>query len=88
MGTKIGRIYGKGAPFKGAPQRFEGAVAINRPPWIRHCYYHRRLLPPHMHDCNKVSERNFTRVCEYRYRAPSFSGTWRSVQSLFVQYSQ
>jgi len=24
MGTKKGRIYGKGAPFKGAPQRFVG----------------------------------------------------------------
>jgi len=24
MGTKNGSIYGKGAPFKGAPQRFGG----------------------------------------------------------------
>jgi len=24
MGTKQERIYGKGAPFKGAPQRFPG----------------------------------------------------------------
>jgi len=24
MGTKKGRIYGKGAPFKGVPQRFGG----------------------------------------------------------------
>jgi len=24
MGTKKGRIYGKGAPFKGAPQKFWG----------------------------------------------------------------
>jgi len=37
MGTKKGRIYGKGAPFKGAPQRFGGTVAPNCPPWIRHC---------------------------------------------------
>jgi len=29
---KKGRIYGKGAPFKGAPQRFGGVVAPNRPP--------------------------------------------------------
>jgi len=37
MGTKKGRIYNKGAPFKGAPQRFGGAVAPNcPPPSIRH----------------------------------------------------
>jgi len=29
MGTKKGRIYGKGAPFKGAPQSFGGEVASN-----------------------------------------------------------
>jgi len=32
MGTKKGSIYGKGAPFKGAPQRFRGAVAPSCPP--------------------------------------------------------
>jgi len=32
MGTKKGCIYGKGAPFKGAPQTFGGAVAPNCPP--------------------------------------------------------
>jgi len=32
MGTKKGRIYDKGAPFKGAPQRFRRAVAPNCPP--------------------------------------------------------
>jgi len=32
MGTKKGRIYGKGAPFKGVPQTFEGEVAPNCPP--------------------------------------------------------
>jgi len=31
MGTKVGRIYGKGAPFKGAPQRFGEAVAPKCP---------------------------------------------------------
>jgi len=31
MGTKKGRIYGKGAPFKGAPQTFRGAVAQTAP---------------------------------------------------------
>jgi len=31
MGTKKGRIYGKGAPFKGAPQRFGGEVAPDFP---------------------------------------------------------
>jgi len=36
MGTKKGRIYGKGAPFKGVPQRFGVAVAPNGPPRIRH----------------------------------------------------
>jgi len=37
MGTKTGRIYGKEAPFKGAPQTFGGAVAPNcTSPWIRH----------------------------------------------------
>jgi len=32
MATKKGRIYGKGVPLKGAPQRFGGAVAPNCPP--------------------------------------------------------
>ena len=32
MVAKKVRIYGKSAPFKGAPQRFEGAVAPNSPP--------------------------------------------------------
>jgi len=32
MGTKKGRFYGKGVPFKGAPQTFRGAVAPNFPP--------------------------------------------------------
>jgi len=32
MGTKKGPIYGKGAPFKGAPQAFGGTVASNCPP--------------------------------------------------------
>jgi len=33
MGTKKGRIYGKGAPFKGEPQKFGGEVVQNcRPP--------------------------------------------------------
>ena len=36
MGTKKGRIYGKGASFKGAPQTFGGSVAPHCPPWIRH----------------------------------------------------
>jgi len=36
MGTKEGRIYGKGAPFKGAPQRFGGQLPQTAPPWIRH----------------------------------------------------
>jgi len=31
MGTKIGRIQGKGAPFDGMPQTFEGEVAPNSP---------------------------------------------------------
>jgi len=31
MGTKKGRIYGKGAPLKGAPQLFGGAVAQTAP---------------------------------------------------------
>jgi len=31
MGTKKERIYGKGAPFKGAPQRFGREVASNCP---------------------------------------------------------
>jgi len=31
MGTKKGRIYGKGTPLKGPPQRFGGAVAPNCP---------------------------------------------------------
>jgi len=31
MGTKNGRIYGKEAPFKGAPQAVGGAVAPNCP---------------------------------------------------------
>jgi len=37
MGTKKMRIYGKGAPFKGAPQRFAGDSCPKLPPpWIRH----------------------------------------------------
>jgi len=36
MGTKKGRTCGKGAPFKGAPQRFGWAVAPNCPASIRH----------------------------------------------------
>jgi len=31
MGAKKGRKYGKGAPFKGAPQTFREAVATNCP---------------------------------------------------------
>jgi len=31
MGTKKGRIYGKGAPFKGAPQRFGGQLPQTAP---------------------------------------------------------
>ena len=41
MGTKKGRIYNKGAPFKEAPQRFRwGAVAPSCPPWITHWFQH------------------------------------------------
>jgi len=37
VGTKKERIYGKGAPFKEAPQAFGGEVAPNcPPPWIHH----------------------------------------------------
>jgi len=36
MGTKKGRICGKGAPFKGAPQRLGGSCPTLPPPWIRH----------------------------------------------------
>jgi len=32
MGTKIGHIYGKGAPFKGAPERLEGQLPQTAPP--------------------------------------------------------
>jgi len=32
MGTKKGRIYGKGAPFKGSPQEFGGRSCPKRPP--------------------------------------------------------
>jgi len=32
MGTKKERIYGQGAPFKGVPQRFGGAVALTALP--------------------------------------------------------
>jgi len=32
MGTKKGRIYGKGAPFKGAPQRFGAQLPQTAPP--------------------------------------------------------
>jgi len=38
MGTKKGRIYGKGAPFKGAPQAFGGQLPQTAPPLD---------LPPH-----------------------------------------
>jgi len=31
MGTKKGRLHGKSAPFKGAPQMFGGAVAQTTP---------------------------------------------------------
>ena len=31
MGTKKGRIYGKGSPFKGAPQRFGGGSCPKLP---------------------------------------------------------
>ena len=36
MGTKKGRIYGKGAPFKGRHRALWGAVVPNFPPCIRH----------------------------------------------------
>jgi len=36
MGTKKGRIYGKVAPLKGVPQRFEGQLPQTAPPWFRH----------------------------------------------------
>jgi len=36
MGTKKGRIYGKGAPFKGTPQMFGGKLPQTAPSWIRH----------------------------------------------------
>jgi len=32
MGTKKGRIYGKGAPFKGAPQAFRVCSCPKLPP--------------------------------------------------------
>jgi len=32
MGTKKGRIYGKGALFKEAPQKFRGLVSQTTPP--------------------------------------------------------
>ena len=32
MGTKKGRIYGKGAPFKGVPQKFGGQLPQTVPP--------------------------------------------------------
>jgi len=36
MGTKKWRFYGKGAPFKRAPQEFGGGSCPKHPPWIRH----------------------------------------------------
>ena len=32
MGNKKERIYGKGAPFKGAPQKFGGQLLQTAPP--------------------------------------------------------
>jgi len=37
MGTRKGRSYGKGAPFKGAPQRFrlpQTAPPLDHPPLV------------------------------------------------------
>jgi len=37
MDTKKGRIFGKGAQLKGAPQMFGGEkLPQTAPPWIRH----------------------------------------------------
>jgi len=59
MGTKEGRIYGKGAPFKGAPQRFGGQLPQTAPPWIRHWMW---VYIQTTYDMNKCNKRNYQYV--------------------------
>jgi len=56
MGTIIGRIYGKGAPFKGVPQRFGGGSCSKLPPLDPPLV---QTEPKYFKKCNPLTETDF-----------------------------